>query len=262
LRFSNKRVKTFTNECLKKLNEKKYEHQTEMSEVGNYTLNYSNLSNNLTQTKEIEIDYTWFYFLSIKTLGLLTNSINIIIFFNKKFKDKAFTYLLYHSISEFFYLLFVSLSVIPICDSFCEDSFLSKFILVYTDSYFTSCLAIFAISIEITISLQRYLIVSNKRFCGIIKNGPPHKISCFLFILSLLYYSPVLIFCRIKHSTISPGKYQVVEISNVNSYFSFFALIFRGLICTLLLTFINFKTLIRFRKRMKIKAIINNSFLS
>jgi hypothetical protein len=203
------------------------------------------------------------YFVPLDFFGVITNLINIIIFSNKKFRDKTFTYLLYHSISEFVYLSLVCVTTIPYCASYCSDLFksslLSKLIILYIDSYFTSCLAIFAIFIEITISFQRYLVVSNSTFCGLIKNGSPHKISIFLFIISIVYYLPVLIFFRIKHSTLSSDVYELVQLSSIHSYFSYMAIIIRGPICTLLLTIINFSTLVKFRKQMKKKAVIRSN---
>jgi hypothetical protein len=236
----------------------------QMNGINNTTsivTNSSQLNNfNFTMTNQKEHYFVVFYFLPVIIFGVLTNLINIIIFSNKKFKDKTFTYLLYHSISEFLHLSLNCVSVIPYCGNYCSDSLtkslLSKLILLCIDSYFTSCLAIFAIFIETTISFQRYLVVSNSTFCGVIKNGSPHKISIILFIISIFYYLPELIFHRINHSTLSSDVYDLVLTNNIYSYFSYLAIIIRGPICTLLLTIISFLTLFKFRKQMEKKKII------
>jgi hypothetical protein len=216
---------------------------------------------NMTMNDTKEGYFYGIYSTPLHFSGVFTNLINAIIFSNKKFKDKTFTYLLYHSISEFFYLLLVGLSEIPYCGHYCsylfKVSLLSQLVSLYIDTYFTSCLAIFALFIELTISFQRYLVVSNSTFCGLIKNGSAHKISIVLFIISIFYYLPDLICYSVKRSTMSPDVYELVRINyKIQSYFSYLAVIIRGPICTLLLTIINFLTLVKFRKQMKKKAVI------
>jgi hypothetical protein len=215
---------------------------------------------NLTLNSTKNDFFNGIYYVPVELFGVLTNLINIIIFSNKTFKDKTFTYLLYHSISECTYLLLAYVTLISHCGNYCTylftKSLFIQLVKVYIDYYFTSCLAIFAIMLEITISLQRYLIVSNSTFCGLIKNGCPHKICLVLFIVSLFYYLPVLIFYRVVLLTTSPDVYKPVLINDIYSYFSYTAIIVRGPICTLILTIINFSTLIKFRNQMKRKAVI------
>jgi hypothetical protein len=222
-------------------------------------LNSTIVKNNQTNDKGFDANMS-IYSIPLRTFGLLTHLINIIIFSDKKFKDSTFKYLLYHSICEFTYLTLASLTAISYCGSFCDDSFkeslLSKIIELYIDDYLTSSLAIFAVMIEIMISFHRYLIVSNSSFCGVIKNGSPLKITLLLFSLSLFFYLPVLIFFRIKQSATSAHIYQLVKISEIYSYFSYIVLAIRGPIFTLILTIINYFTLIKFKKQMVKKKTI------
>jgi hypothetical protein len=200
----------------------------------------------------------------ITIFGVLTNFINIIIFSDKKFKDKTFTYLLYFSISEFLYQFLLILSTITFCGNYCSDSFryslIPQLIKLYSDEFLTSCLAIFSISIEITIVFLRYLVVSNKSFCKIIKE--PFKFSIILFFISFLFYSPIIIAERIIKKYADQNIYHVVNTMDgkLYRYYSYITVIIRGPICTMLLTVINLITLINFRKQMdKKKAIRSKS---
>jgi hypothetical protein len=196
--------------------------------------------------------------------GCLTNLTNVVIFSDKKFKDKIFQYLFYHSLSELFYLLLVPFSLIHACMSTCKESlsksFIANIILLYNTIYFTSCLAIFAIFLEVTISFQRYLVVSNSRFCGIIKNGSPRVISSFLLVLALIFYLPELINYRIIKYSAIPGLYTLKKAykSKVYDYYVYMVLLTRGPISTLVLTLINSLTLVKFRKQMDKKKMIKN----
>jgi hypothetical protein len=230
-----------------------------MSEIDNSTIAFMN------QTIPVvgPVSNEDVYFVPIRIFGVLTNFINIIILRDKKFKDKTFKYLFYYSISEFVYLFFLCILTIPYCGNYCYDSLkyslISQLLRLYIDQYFTSCLAVFSITIEITISLQRYLIVSNKNFCKMIKDGSPLKISCFLLLLSLLFYLPIAIIEKVKRKYPNKNLYELDMGGEVDQYYTYVTVIIRGPIFTLVLTFINLLTLIKFKEQMYKKTAIKSN---
>jgi hypothetical protein len=226
----------------------------------NNSLELSFNASNHSELNKVKHVFVGIHALPIRLFGVITNLINIIIFSDKKFKNKTFVYLFYHSISEFVYLSLACLTSIPYCGTYCADSFkysiISELIVLYIDYYFTSSLAIFALLVEITLSFERYLVVSNSPYCGIIKNGSPHLISSVLFLISLFYYSPVVIFYRVEQSIVLANIYKLVKISEIYSYFSYLALFIRGPVFTIILTVINYKTLVKFKEQMSRKKMI------
>jgi hypothetical protein len=203
------------------------------------------------------------FYIPLGIFGSFQSLINIIIFSNKKFKDKIFRYFLYHSMSEFVYLLSEILFFVSYCGQFCSDeynySFMVKVIQVYLDFYFTSFLAFFGIMIEITISFQRYLVVSNRTFCKIIRN--PLLVTILLFIISSVLYAPILINFRIIRLYDDLAFYDYIQIVDQTLYKYYFLFIstVRGPIFTIMLTIVNLLTLVKFKKQMNKKRIIINS---
>jgi hypothetical protein len=235
-----------------------------------------NSSNNTSFHEDIIVKFNIEHLLTmidipITILGSITNLINIIIFNNKTFKDKIFTYLLYHSIAEFIYLFLCTLLSIPYCGIYCDfkirNSYISMFIELAIDDYFTSCLAIFNTFLEIFISLQRYSLLSSINL-----NWSSYRISITLLIISLLYYSPVLFIFKIEqindnlipyHLRINGEKYYDKVLTNFSlnhqnfqEYFEFIVNFIRGPVCMALLTIINIITLFKFRKQIKKKLQI------
>jgi hypothetical protein len=143
----------------------------------------------------------WTFFMPpLCFIGLLTNIINIIVFSNKRLRnDKLNQYLLVHSITYFFYLLFCFFSFMIRC-----QTLWAKMYELYIFNYFTSSLAIFCVLIELFISIERYLIVSNRkpirdRFIR------TRTLLTSLFVFSILFYLPNLFMDDIKHKKIADG---------------------------------------------------------
>lgn len=234
----------------------------------------STFSSNKTQYNQMNFsiyNLSLLLMVPIRIFGSITNLINAIIFRNKEFKDNVFKYLLINSISEFIYLFILNLTVFSYCGSFCgpniRESFYAKFILLYIDIYITSCLAMFSIFIELTVSLQRLLVVSNLNICKIIKQGSPYLVMSILLIISLITYLPFIITQKISRisfsneTTENTNYYEIKKIikSNFNSYYGVFITVFRGPVCTFFLTIINLRTLIKFKKQMQRKQLIKST---
>jgi hypothetical protein len=228
----------------------------------NTSLN-SNITDNNNNNDFNIMKYLILVEMPLSLFGTMTNLINIIIFSNKRFKDKVFNYFLYHSLSEFLYLICIDFSFVPFCGSYCGPSigqtYFAKFLIVYIFDYFTSSLAIFNILIEITISYQRLLTILNASFCGSIKNGSPHLITFIIFIISLIYYSPQAIFIRIiktnSNETLNGYTYNIIGLINkdIFGYYETVVSIIRGPICVFILTVINIIILIKFKNQMNKK---------
>jgi hypothetical protein len=185
--------------------------------------------------------------------GCITNAINISVFMNSKFKDKIFDYLLLMSMSEFIYLLLIIFMAIPFAIYGSIDS--GKFTMYYkfyVDDYFTSCLAIFNLFIEISISFHRYLIVSNKKFCSLLRNRSPYLVSFILFTISIIFYSPEVILREINFNY-TTNIHKIKERSTYHRYFNSILQFFRGPICFVGLFTINLMTLSKFQAQMKSK---------
>jgi hypothetical protein len=197
--------------------------------MNNYSLflNSPPSSSNITLHVEVEMMQKINDFLRVGLfpficiIGMITNGLNCKIFYNLKAKENVlFIFLLASSIVDFFYLFGVILVAIPNCGNYCSPEFkknyLSQWIRLYISDYFTSCLAIFNIFIDLTVSFQRYIIIKNDNRFNIIKK---RRIIFFLLILSLVYYSPELIFKKIvKINESNQTAYKVVSTNFENKF--------------------------------------------
>jgi hypothetical protein len=212
-------------------------------------------SNNSTDIKEM-ILVTGYIDFSIEIFGIVTNIMNAFIFSRKDFKDGIFAYFYIHSLSIIIYNGFNIFGIIEDCGPpNIRESYFSKWLTLYNKKFFTSSLAIFSIFLELTISLHRYLTVTNSSCCSIIKNKSPFLVSSILFIISFLYYLPVVFFSEIVRIDKS-NYYSIAEskIAKKNQtlilYYSVMINLFRGPIFLSILATINLLTLRKFRNQM------------
>jgi hypothetical protein len=234
---------------------------------------------------EFDIDHLFRMInIPITLFGTFTNLINITIFSNKEFKDRIFTYLLVHSIAEFFYLFLCNFLPLPYCGVYCDftirNAFVSILIMLIIEDYLTSCIAIFNILLEIFISLQRYSLLSSTNCFGFNRlnsNSTPYYVVTILLIISSLYYSPIFFLFEIVQiddsliplhlRTNGEKYYEKVSTKFSNDHKSFqlyYELIInfiRGPICMAILTLINLLTLLKFRKQIKKKIQIKSTIL-
>ena len=128
----------------------------------------------------------------ISSLGVITNLVNIMVFLNPKLKDQSFYYLLAYSCNDFVYLCISTINFYSFCDNICSlnDTLAYQVIKLFLISYFTSCLAICSILIEIFISFQRFFIFINKLMS---KNISYKKVLTAIYLISFIYYSSMII---------------------------------------------------------------------
>ena len=115
---------------------------------------------------EIINDFSMFF-------SMLASLINLVVFANKNLRENHFTYncLLCMSISD---LSYSSLLIIwQYLSRFCQRSplqcgssaqYFSQIWSIAILDYFTSCLAIFSIFLEIFLTIQRYFLITNRKY--------------------------------------------------------------------------------------------------
>ena len=204
---------------------------------------------------------SWYMYLNpiISSFGAISNLINVIIFLNPKLKNQTYRLMLIISIANFFYLFFCAFQIISDCgDCIISKSYLSKLYDLCIGDYLSSCLAIFIIFIEITISVKRYMILSNSlRFQTI----PINFIIIILFSISILFYLPVLYLKNVQeinaNSTTNEMVYKLIPSEFGKSSFGksipIILASIRLFLATIVMSTLNILTTIKFRKRLKLK---------
>ena len=124
-----------------------------------------------------------------------------------------------NSITELLYLLINALTIIIQCGSLCETvykSFFGPLFTIYISSFFLGVLIIFNILIEIYLSFQRLMILSNRSF---LKKVPVLLVLFVLFTISFIYNIPNLISQRIAAvPTSTPGVYTYMAVTTDFGY--------------------------------------------
>jgi hypothetical protein len=200
----------------------------------------------------------WFFLILpvICIFGLLTNLTNIAVLSNHKMKDVSYKYILFISLSELFYLglnsyIFIELN--PNCPLY--TSYFTQWYSIYIDNYLTSCLAIFCIFIDINLSLIRYSALKNKEY---LQSLSYYLVIGILFLISLIYYLPVLFFNEIipiidHENKTSIDEFMVITNSLGLSLYGITTPIIlstiRIVLAMFVLTGINIMNIIEFKKR-------------
>jgi hypothetical protein len=200
----------------------------------------------------------------IAACGMLTNLVNISVFLNPKLKEKSYSYMLATSVSNFFYLslLFVAHMFIFCLCSVGESYFAAVYVIIIVD-YLTSSLAVFRICVEIMLTFHTYCILAYKKRIESISH---RLIIVTLFLLSLVYYSPVLFLKNINENIHPDGS--VTYSPDLNPFGQ--SLASQVIIVTLqairlilenvVLAFMNFLTIIKFRQRFLQRKIVQINF--
>jgi hypothetical protein len=181
--------------------------------------------NMVTKIQETVIDIYWTFMLpSICLFSLITNAINIIVFYTIRSRNAIYKYMLANSLADEAYLLCVSFIFLVRCGQFCdyEDSYLAQVYAHYIYMYAANSIALFSIFLEISILVQRFYTLKNKTF---FKNINKKLVFFSLFVLSFIYYVPQLSTFEIKQmnqtKNSSSGKIAYMR-ENVTRYKSFF----------------------------------------
>jgi hypothetical protein len=211
--------------------------------------------------------------------GFFTNLINIIVFLNPKMKDISFKYLLSTSVSDLFYLFLLSYSFIVQCsDCPLHNTYFTQFYDFVIFHYINASLAIFCIFTDIVLSLLRYSILKNKFF--FLQSLKYYKVIGFLFLLSFIYYSPLLFFKKIiQNNNQNQNNYSnetliskdYIEYSEVNNsigssiYGQITPIILQSIriiLAMFVLTGINIINVIEFRKRYSNRSETTSQYIT
>jgi hypothetical protein len=201
----------------------------------------------------------------ILLFGTVSNLINIIIFLKPKFEDPIYNYIIAHSIINFLYCIGCGTSMQMSSNHFVSfkitKSYLFQLYGFYIYNYLTSSMAMLNILIELIVSFQRLLILTNARLCRCVRNTSPFIILIVLTAFSLISYSQELIFFKVNiKANTTLNRYEISENKigilyfKVYKYISISVSIFRGPICLILVILINTVSWFQFKKYMAKKS--------
>lgn len=150
--------------------------------------------------QQTALDIYWTFVLpSICSFSLVTNAINILVFYTIKSRNVIYKYMLVNCLADEVYLFCVFFIFIVRCGQFCEikDSYFAQVYAHYIYMYTANSVALFSIFLEISILVQRFCTLKNKKF---FKNINKKLMFLSLLILSFIYYVPQLSTFEIKQT--------------------------------------------------------------
>jgi hypothetical protein len=163
---------------------------------------------------------SWYSFVApvICFCSLFTNLINANVLVKVKRMDKIYHYMYIKTIINSIYLAICSFVFLFKCGQFCDfkTNYVIKMYELYMYMYYSSCLAMLELLIEITISLNRYVTISNNK-CFRFINGNVMIVSFFL--ISFSFYLPILFLYKVDRVN-KPGNMtdaytmQYIEMNN------------------------------------------------
>ena len=195
---------------------------------------------------------------SLAIFGFFTNLTNIAVLLNPKMKDISFKYMLATSFGDLFYLFLCSYAFVYICpDCPLRNTYLTQIAIIYSSDYLTSVLAIFCVFVDIFLSFLRYSVLKNQKYLLSLRS---YLVIGFLFLISLIYYLPVLFFKKIipiqqqnNTTTDDYPEFKVVKTSLGSSLYGqitpIILSVIRLVLTMLVLTAINILNMNEFRKR-------------
>ena len=214
--------------------------------------------------------YDWTIMLGsvIFILGVFLNLICIIIFLNPKLKDSTYRFMLANSVAEFCYTIICAFDIYLYCGRACEKNmatFEAQIYYIWFSEYFSSCMAVYCILIEIYISTKRYLLIVNKRILERFSNG---LVIFVLGIISILYYVPILFIYKIESYEESENNQTKTFYTTVSNEFGqtdagriipTILSTVRAILVVVVLLIINIISSIAFKRHMKKKAMLSGS---
>jgi hypothetical protein len=134
----------------------------------------------------------------LRGFGVLTGFLNVSVLVNPKLKDPLFKYLLVISIVDttyslmIYFLSFLNSLCFPLRHEICGPIFLLIFRVLFMlmSDFLTSSLAFMNILLEIFLTLQRVLMITNTR--SVLRDASVARVCWTLFSVSVLVYFPFL----------------------------------------------------------------------
>jgi hypothetical protein len=220
-------------------------------------------------------------FTVIKIYGIISNIINLYIFADPSFDDPIYIYLRAHSIADILYMIGVLICDISFLIHYVSNRIIKAFIIklagLYICLYFTSCLAIFNILIELIVSFQRFLILKNAKYCKCIRTTTPYIVLPIIALFSLVVYLHEIIFFQVYPEVCDNNGTNGTNSTSITDEQCFYEIranelgliyghmydklvivvqMFRGPFCLVLMIIVNSMTWHHFKKYMAKKAKI------
>ena len=142
--------------------------------------------------RSLIIDVYWAFILPFFCFfSIVTNGINILVFFKIKSRDIIYKYMLFNSIADEAYLCGVFFIFLVKCGQFCQikDTYAVQIYYKYVYMYATNSIALFSIFLEIIIIVQRYSTLKNRKLLTNVNRNL--CLLCFL-IFCFIYQLPQL----------------------------------------------------------------------
>ena len=216
--------------------------------LGNITLVSMNANNSEINLIESCI------FISLCSFGIITNSLNIYVFYYLGIENRTFKYILMVSIADLNYLVIFLVQCVLVLR---KNTYIEKLFEIIFVNYLTSALAIFVVLIELVNSFERYLILKNNSYFKTISSNLLILIS---IIISLIIYFPLSISNDIQTKSIKLSNdsnfvYYTLKLNDFgtsNAYDIIVKLIWsvRIFLSAFLLTIINIISAVELKKRL------------
>jgi hypothetical protein len=140
----------------------------------------------------------------LRMAGILASLMNVLVLVNPKLKESLFRYLLVMAIVDMFYSLmvftlgFMSSLCLPSTSEMCGPNLYLTFLVMFIlmSDFLTSSLALMNILLEIFLTTQRMLMITNKK--SALRNASVTRVCWTLFGVSLLLYFPFLFMNKIE----------------------------------------------------------------
>lgn len=199
--------------------------------------------------------------------GLVTNLFNILIFFKLKDQDKSFKYMLIISINDFLHLALNVYAFTFYCNNFyLNQTYSAQIFRLFIKDYLVKCSAVFTILIDIFLSLERYMVLLNKKY--LTRNSHHNILLIILLFISLLYYFPVLFLVDIKPiETMNSTNQNFEGYTLKNNHFGslygemiqIFLTSFRTFLFMIVISAFNLMNAYELRQRFKVKKNSNTN---
>jgi hypothetical protein len=209
---------------------------------------------------------TWWTFVipTICLFSLITNTINMIILTKLKKHNIIYRFLYSKSFVNAVYLFCCFFVFLFKCGPYCKtlkDSFIVKLYQLYIFNYFTSCLGLFSLFVEILISLCRFFTITR---IDCLRKLNTNLIVFFFLFISFLFYVPNLILfktSKINNNVSSTEKYTIEFRSNNTIVFAQILdainVSVRGFLIVLLIVAINFLSFYKFKYNLSRLYVYN-----
>ena len=191
-------------------------------------------------------------YFGITTLGIILNSLKIIVLRSGKLNDKTFKYFLVISVADLGYMSIFNvdslLKILQIKHSFIEQLFQLCFI-----NYLTSCLAMFVLLVDLVNSLNRCFICRNKYY---FQKLSIQKVLTVFIVFSMIVYMPEILSKEIVFNqnkliydlvSTNWGKSKAGRIVIASIWAT------RIFLCSFILTVVNLNTAVLLVKRKSLK---------